>query len=144
MGRTKAEFKAIRETVGMPQSILAELLGVNIHSVKRWERPDIEGYAPPQDAWDVLDRAREKQRWVVDTAVGKAHEIEETLGRAPDAIDISYWHGSAEYESANPGEGRMYQMANADARLAAEKLESEGYHIRFGFKGVKQLADAES
>ena len=42
MKRSKADFKAMREMVGMSQSLLAKRLGVTTTSVKRWERPDFD------------------------------------------------------------------------------------------------------
>ena len=44
MARGKADFAALRETVGLTQAALAEELGVNPRSVKRWEQPGMEGY----------------------------------------------------------------------------------------------------
>jgi DNA-binding transcriptional regulator YiaG len=41
MDRTKAEFRAIRETVGMTQGMLADALGVEQRSVRRWESPTV-------------------------------------------------------------------------------------------------------
>jgi hypothetical protein len=74
----------------------------------------------------------------VDTAIDKAHETEEKLGKSPN-IDLAYWRGAAQYETANPGEGSMWQMANANSRFVADALESEGYTISFNFGGLKSL-----
>ena len=37
MERTKADFKALRETVGMSQQALADALHVDKRSIQRWE-----------------------------------------------------------------------------------------------------------
>ena len=38
--RTKAEFRAIREQLGMSQSVLADMMDVQDRSVRRWESPE--------------------------------------------------------------------------------------------------------
>ena len=35
-----AEFRAMREQVGLSQADVADTLGVNVRSVKRWEDPE--------------------------------------------------------------------------------------------------------
>ena len=54
--RTKSEFRALRERVGLTRDTLAELLGVTVRSVRYWESLDSLRY-PPEDAWHVLDDA---------------------------------------------------------------------------------------
>lgn len=134
MERTKSDFKALREMVGMPQSILAELAKVNVQSVKRWERPDND-WQPPQDAWDVLDEARERQLWMVDAAIEKAQELMDEFGE-PGAIDLTYWHSAKDFDSAHPGEGKYFQMANANSRLVAHELEMMDVKASFNFGGL--------
>lgn len=141
--RTKTDFRALREMVGMTQSVLAHQLGVQVISVKRWENPSTE-WMPPQDAWDVLDDARERQKWVVSTAVDKALETTEQAERDPEVIDLTYWHSAEDYEQAHPGEGWGWQMANANSRLAAARLEELGYKVAFGWGGMSEIEDIQS
>ena len=42
----KAEFRAMREMVGMTQATLADALGVEVRSVKRWESPSAPQVPP--------------------------------------------------------------------------------------------------
>lgn len=129
--RNKAEFRALRETVGMSQQLLADMLDVEVRSVKRWEHPN--GSEPPNDAWDVLAEARERQVWVVDAAVDKAHEIESDAGRSPNAVQITYWPNAAAYENAHPDEDYSWMMANANARLIALELTRLKFDVRFKY-----------
>ncbi len=129
--RNKAEFRALRETVGMSQQLLADMLDVEVRSVKRWEHPN--GSEPPKDAWDVLDKARERQVWVVDAAVDKAHEIESDAGRSPNAVRITYWPNAAAYEDSHPDEGYSWMMANANARMVALELGRLKFDVRFEY-----------
>lgn len=136
--RTKADFRACRELVGMSQNLLADLLGVSITSVKRWEHPDKE-WEPPEDAWDILDDAMERQAEVVSAAVDKAHELVGAVGKEPRSFQLTYWHGADDYESAHPGEGKFWQMANANSRAMAAILIAEGYEVGFNFGGLANL-----
>ena len=52
--RTKADFKALRETCGLSQQNVADALGVHLQTIKRWEKPSFP-YAVPDDAFDYLD-----------------------------------------------------------------------------------------
>ena len=46
MTRSKADFKALRERVGLSQQDVADAANVTRTSVKRWERP---GFNPRRD-----------------------------------------------------------------------------------------------
>ena len=80
--RTLAEFRAIRETVGMTQGMLADALGVEPRSVRRWESPSAP-QVPPQDAWDVLDSALDTQRQGIASALGEIDRMAQERGHAP-------------------------------------------------------------
>lgn len=54
MEKTKANFRALRESLGYTQLELAEKFGVSAYSVKRWERPDRTRNNPPDSAWNFL------------------------------------------------------------------------------------------
>ena len=128
MKRTKADFKALRELVGMSQQALAGTLHVDKRSIQRWEAPD-NAWEPPADAWDVLDAARERQRWTVESALEAAHDH-------PGApVSLTYWKSQADYERA--GHGGDFQMANANARMIAAFLEDERREVSFGFGGLR-------
>lgn len=132
--RNKAEFKALRETVGMSQQLLADILDVDVRSVKRWEHPN--GAEPPQDAWDVLDEARARQVWVVEAAIDKTHELEREAGRAPEAVRITYWPNAATYEAVHPDEGFSWMMANANARLTALEFTRLKFDVAFEYPNI--------
>lgn len=128
--RTLAEFRAIRETVGMTQGMLAEELGVNPRSVRRWESPDCEGYKPPQDAWDVLDDALDAQRCGIAAALDKLDEIVQEHGAAPDAVQLPYWMNQDAYDEGHyVADGGDWHMANATNRMLAERLHERGIEV---------------
>lgn len=130
MERTKADFKALRETVGMSQQALANALHVDKRSIQRWEAPE-NAWTPPADAWTILDDARERQRWTVANAIELVSEKTDLHG----TVSMTYWRSQEEFERA--GHGGDYQMANANARMAAAFLEREGRAVSFGFGGLR-------
>lgn len=140
--RSKADFKALRELVGMSRAVLADRLDVSQRSVRRWESPDYD-WQPPQDAWDVLDEARKRQLEIVTYAVHKIKGIEREMGGTPEQVDLTYWHNEEEYIAAHPDEGVDWQMANANSRLVAHELERLKYRVSFNFPGLKAITDDE-
>lgn len=128
---TKAGLKALRERVGLSQRDLAAELGVAVQSVKRWEREDMP-YLAPQVAWDVLEHALDVQREMVDFMVEKVHEIEQSIGRPPDLIPITYYRDQKMYDLYGRDAG-TYGRAKATARAVATLLEKEGYKVEFRY-----------
>ena len=128
--RTLAEFRAIRETVGMTQGMLAEELGVNPRSVRRWESPDYDGYRPPQDAWDVLDEALDTQRRGIAAALGRLDEIVKERESAPDSVQLPYWTSQSDYDRHHYiDDGGDWRMANATNRMLASALHERGIEV---------------
>ena len=133
---TRAEFRALRESVGMTQQRLADTLGVQVRSVKRWEQENDEGwYEPPADAWDVLYDALDAQEKAILEAVKAVVAIEREQGAAPDHVDVAYWLNADDYAEhstdAAYGVAGDWRMANANARAVATVLRRRGLDVRF-------------
>ena len=127
MERTKANFKAWRETVGISQQGLADALHVDKRSIQRWEAPQTE-WMPPADAWQVREEARKNQKAEVE-------ELERIAGKIDlhKPVLIKYWRNQNDFIAAgNTGD---YQQANASARMAAYVLESNGRAVSFVYSG---------
>lgn len=134
MERTKAEFRALRETVGFSQHALAAELGVSPLSVKRWERPDIDGYNPPADAWDMLDSYLAAHDRMVAEMFAEVRRQVKAIGRKTDCIPITYYRDQAQLDALGRDEG-YYGVANANARDLAGKLRRAGYTVEFRYPG---------
>lgn len=132
MERTKAEFRALRETVGFSQHALAAELGVSPLSVKRWERPDIDGYNPPADAWELLDSYLAAHDRMVAEVFAEVRRQVKAIGRKPDCIPITYYRDQAQFDSLGRDDG-YYGVANANARALAGKLRRAGYTVEFRY-----------
>ena len=124
MEHTKPNFKALRETLGVSQRLLADML----HD---WEAPG--------DAWKVLETFLERQEWMIDTTLDKVDDIEDTMG-ASHAVSLTYWLNEDEYEEAHPGDGKYWQTANATSRIVGAILRGEGREVNFNFPGLKALS----
>lgn len=133
-GRTKADFAALRETVGLTQANLADDLGVQARSVRRWEQPGQEGYEPPADAWDMLDSYADLQRQMVDHARETVMRTGEGAGHQPDEVVLTYYRSQEQYDELGRDEG-WYGVANANARAVAAELARYGLSVRFSYPG---------
>lgn len=132
--RTKAEFRALREMTGITQQHLADELGVQVRSVKRWESPDAPQQAP-HDAWDVLDAAMEGQKEAIEQALSIVDGIMDELGEAPKAIRLPYWASQEQYESQSTDSqwdvAGSWRMADANIRAVATVLMMDGFDIEW-------------
>jgi DNA-binding transcriptional regulator YiaG len=128
--RTLAEFRAVRETVGMTQGMLAQALGVEARSVRRWESPSAP-QVPPQDAWDVLDAALTNQRHAVAAALGEVDRIAQEQGTYPENAALPYWTSQEAYNSGHytGADGYDWRMANATLRTLAYALHERGISV---------------
>lgn len=132
-GRTKQELRAIRELTGITQSALAEMLGVQVRSVKRWESTEAPQQAP-RDAWDILDEAWDAQQEGLHVATETARELMESYGDM-GAVVLPYWEGQQEYETYSTdsmmGTAGSWREANANIRALATILVHEGIIVNF-------------
>ena len=132
--RTKADFAALRETVGLTQANLADDLGVNPRSVRRWEQPGQEGYEPPAEAWEVLDRYADLRRQMVDHARETVMRAGERMGGQPGQAVLTYYRSQEQYDDLGRDEG-WYGVANANARAVAAELAHYGVRACFRYPG---------
>lgn len=141
--RTLAEFRAIRETVGMTQGMLAAELGVEARSVRRWESPSAP-QVPPQDAWDVLDYALTNQRHAVAAALGEVDRMAQERGAYPDHVTLPYWPSQAAYDVGHyVDDGGDWRMANATNRMLAYALHERGINVEWSDGPTVPHIDAE-
>lgn len=135
-------FKATRERVGMSQQDVADALGVQVRSVKRWEN-DTWRYDAPEEAYELLQRRLKTQREMVDYAVSIVEEQAENLGRKPDLIPITYFRNQAMFDQYGRDKG-CYSIANANARATAQALEALGYAVEFRYPTEGAIRTPES
>lgn len=130
--RTKNEFRAIRERVGMTQALLARKMGVSQRSVRYWEDPD-SMRKPPEEAWQILDDALELQRMGLSNAVRIADDPMFKDGNL--SVRLPYWLSESQYEEfstdAAYGICGDWRMANANNMALAIRLEERGMRVEW-------------
>lgn len=130
MERSKAAFRALRETVGITQQAFADLFGVKILSVKRWESPTYPQQAPGA-AWEALEELEQAQLEACTQALVKviARPREATGGAQP--VEVPYWSSAAGYEACRGSDGITWTEANATARRLAAILVDRGLSVEW-------------
>lgn len=124
-----ASFRAAREIAGLTQQTVARRLGVNLQTVKRWERGDI---VPSPAARALIDGALRLHDAEVEAFVRKV--AEEADG---NPVELGYYRTREEYEAVSAEPGLTYTFANAVTRSAAEKLVAMGVPVSFVYPGER-------
>lgn len=123
MRKTKAAFKAVRESCGLSQQDVADEAGVRILSVKRWENPDHPSQ-PPDDVWAFLLAARGAMH---EDAREAAREIAESYKAADGAGDVAidYYRNQEQLDEVqlSGGVDEPVGYCNARARLIGNLLD---------------------
>lgn len=126
MSASKAWFRASREALGLTQQDVADAMDVRITTVKRWERPGFP--EPPGDASAWLADCLRMQREIVDAGASAAAANCSSGGSAT----VAYYRTQEQYDELGGSPGPV-GMANANARMVAQRLEHMGYDVRFEY-----------
>ena len=120
----KAAFRAMRETSGASQAALADALGVNARTVKRWETPGQP--EPPQDAWNLVEA------WRDDAVVGAnwhVKQAEELRADYREAYVLTLYRSQDEFDrilSPILAQAPSYRWQDALAEARAEAIALRG------------------
>jgi len=119
--------------VGISQQRLADELGIDVRTVKRWEAGN--GGSITEEAWAVINLAVEQQNSVVENALTAMDEVTEYSGLEPEdipAIALSYYRSQVHYDEFGRDKGD-YAQANANSRAVAAVAEALGYSTCFRY-----------
>ena len=131
--RTKAEFRAMRETLGLTHQRLADDLGVKVLSVKRWESPKYPQQAPAY-AWELLDMLMAVQDSAVQAALDQVRLVADEQGSEPREVIMPYWSSRADYMEHHymaAESDASWTEVNATSRRTAIMLTWLGYKVRW-------------
>lgn len=135
--RGKADFRLMRELLGLPQEWVAKRVGVDARTVRNWESPRYF-YPPKREAWDLVEglwrRADAKTAGLVEIASSAARVARER-GVEPAPLMLAYWRDAAQWTKAHPADGDagMWRIENAAARLAADRLHAMGLPVAIAY-----------
>lgn len=100
--RGKADFRLMRELLGLPQEWVAKRVGVDARTVRNWESPRYF-YPPKREAWDLVEglwrRADGKAAGLVEIASSAARVARER-GVEPAPLMLAYWRDAAQWAKA--------------------------------------------
>ena len=140
-GRSKADFMALRERVGLKQTDVASLLDVNLSTVKRWEK--IGYMEPPADAWGLLDGYMALQCEAVSVALAQVAQIVEDQGAEPREVVMTYFRTQKEYDEHGRDEG-LFGPVNAKTRAVGAALEDRGIKVSYRYPGDGAISTKDS
>lgn len=129
--RGKADFRSLRESLGLTRQNMACLLHVQPISIYRWESPREPNQAP-LDAWNLLDKYKDAQEATVRKVTQRVyHQALEAGNKPSEPVTLTYYRRQAEYEQEH--DSGYYMVANATTRACATALEAAGIKIRYQY-----------
>lgn len=136
VGREKADLKAVRESIGINQIDLANIMNVTVRTIKRWEQIGWE--EPPEELWELIeDLVYDHERSVaklVEQAEADARRRapeREAAGRDPRVVELPYFKNQDHYEQFPHRKHSQHAWGNAISRRAADILRMRGYRVFF-------------
>lgn len=138
--RTGADFRMLRDMLGVSQQWVAGQVGVTKLTVLTWEDPH-EFALPSRKAWDLLEgmwcQADGMAARLVGVA-GEAAKAAEEEGRSPAMLLLPYWRNKADYLSS--GRDGCMEVENLATRMAQDRLAVLG--MPCGITYAQPLPDA--
>lgn len=137
--RTKADFRALRESVGLTQQDVADEAGVSVRTVKRWEAPD--GQDAPDDVVSFLIACKKS----IDIDVSRYVDVVHTEVEEGATVMVPYYRTQEDLDAVQIGQGADMPVGfvNALSRKIAERLDAEGYDVFFEYS-PHELDDSAS
>lgn len=143
MKNQSAEFRALRELLGLTQNNIGDALGRTRMTVKYWENPDCTTN-PPDFAWEYMKKRKESQVELIAKFIDEAEKTATTNDEGKKTARLLFYRDQAHYDVNHPEEEKeIYDSANAAACTAAVMLILKGYEIEWDYPPTpKALAKA--
>ena len=125
-----AQFRAMREALGLSQRDVADEAGVDRRSVKSWEAGV---YPIPSDVAEWLSG----EKAVADYAVQNVVKDILSSEFPPATVSLTYYRTQEEYDEHGRDDG-PFGISNANARRVADALEVEGIACKFCYPGESE------
>ncbi|WP_367113837.1 helix-turn-helix transcriptional regulator [uncultured Slackia sp.] len=116
--------------LGLSQQDVAEAVGVDRRSVKRWESGE---YPVPDDVAEWLMGEKAAADYTVRNVVKDILSAEVV----PATVSLTYYRTQEEYDEHGRDDG-PFGISNANARRVADALEAEGIACKFCYPGESE------
>ena len=123
-----ADFRVLRERVGVSKAWIAKQLDIRERSVNAFENDYGRTIFP--DAWDLLDLLAEQQRQTVRNAVDQIEREAGEHGGDPQEVVLTYYRSQDEFNQFNEVSAPV-GMVMANTRLIAIRLEDNLYNVQW-------------
>lgn len=132
--KTHADFRMLREEMGLTCADVADALSITQRSVQRWEKPG--EYGAPDFAWAWLYEMQDLFASMVEAGTA-------AMNGAPEgaALQVAYYRTQREYDEHGRDAG-YYGMVNAATREVAKKARKRGLQVTATFPDEKSVAVA--
>lgn len=119
--KTHADFRMLREAMGLSCADVADALGITQRSVQRWEKPG--EYGAPDFAWAWLYEMQNRFDAMVDAGIA-------ALDGTPSGaiLQVAYYRTQHEYDEHGRDEG-YYGMVNAATREVVIEAQARGMQV---------------
>ncbi|TCD53863.1 XRE family transcriptional regulator [Alloscardovia theropitheci] len=129
---SKADFRALRDKLGLSCRDVADALGLSERTVKNWEKQS-HPKNPPDDVWQWLKNQEITYYKAIEESVNLVKEaVQAADGVAPRVITLTYYRGQDDYNRYGRDPG-SYHVVNTRTRAVALELERLGYSVHYQY-----------
>lgn len=120
MDKTKIQFKALRESLGLTAKDIAEAVNVKQTTVLAWDNNNRTDIRPSQAGWDFLEEKLAEQQEIIARA---ADSLSKSETPAP-VFYLLYFRNQGDYKES--GHEGSYSVHNANMRAIAAHCRAAG------------------
>lgn len=128
---TKAGFRALRELCGLSQLEVADHLGKNVSTVKKWESEKYTQVIPSQ-SWDFLEDTWSHLQDAADHAVSQIINDLDS-GQITQPVQLPYYRSRVQYERSGAHVFDDFGCTDALSRLVALRLDALGIDVEMRY-----------
>lgn len=130
--RSKADFAARCDAVGLTGSVLARALDVKSATTAGWRNPVLQANVPDR-AWGLLALEEESQSSLVRDCVTEATDWSKRHSRAAGVASLVYWRGEHDYADTGLPGMLDWRVADASMRACASALRLMGWGVQWEY-----------
>ena len=131
MEKTKIQFKALRESLGLTSENIASAIGLKEGTVRAWDNPNRTDMRPSQAGWDFLAKVAAEQSEISTRALSELYGFAESHGLALEDVTLVlvYYRNQKDYEE--DGHSGSYAVHNATMRALMNHVSSGSCEVQF-------------